>query len=77
MGTVCSVESPCQGDITYYEAGLGACGIVSNGAVENVVALPHVLMGKVTPPQIGHPPRSATSLSSPLPHTLPLKNLII
>jgi hypothetical protein len=32
---------------------------------------------KVTPPQIGHPPRSAASLSSPLPHTLPLSILII
>jgi len=48
MGAVCSVGRPCQGDITYYEAGLGACGIVSDGTVQNVVALPHVLMGSAS-----------------------------
>jgi len=41
----CSSGSPCTGDITYYTAGLGACGITSDGDTENVVALPHGLMG--------------------------------
>jgi hypothetical protein len=41
----CSSESPCKGDITYYQAGLGACGLASDGDIENVVALPHGLMG--------------------------------
>jgi hypothetical protein len=41
----CSSEFPCEGDITYYTAGLGACGITSDGDVQKVVALPHVLMG--------------------------------
>jgi len=42
----CSSSSPCEGDITYYEAGLGACGWTNDGDVENVVALPHGLMGE-------------------------------
>ena len=41
----CSSGSPCTGDITYYTAGLGACGSTSDGDTENVVALPHGLMG--------------------------------
>ena len=41
----CTSESPCKGDITYYTAGLGACGITSDGDVQNVVALPYGLMG--------------------------------
>ena len=41
----CSSGSPCEGDITYYTAGLGACGITSDGDTQNVVALPHGLMG--------------------------------
>ncbi|PBP25064.1 riboflavin aldehyde-forming enzyme [Diplocarpon rosae] len=44
-GGVCSVDSPCEGDITYYEAGLGACGTTNDGSVEKVVALPHGMMG--------------------------------
>jgi hypothetical protein len=39
------LDSPCKGDITYYTAGLGACGITSDGDIQNVVALPHGLMG--------------------------------
>ncbi|RDW91214.1 hypothetical protein BP5796_02379 [Coleophoma crateriformis] len=35
----------CQGDITYYTAGLGACGLTTDGDNENVVALPHDFMG--------------------------------
>lgn len=41
----CHSGSPCSGDITFYEAGLGACGLTSDGASENVVALPHEFMG--------------------------------
>jgi hypothetical protein len=41
----CTPEKPCKGDITYYTAGLGACGITSDGDVQNVVALPYGLMG--------------------------------
>lgn len=41
----CSPDSPCAGDITFYEAGLGACGITSDGTVDRVVALPYGLMG--------------------------------
>lgn len=41
----CSSGSPCSGDITYYEAGLGACGITSNGETDMIVALPHEFMG--------------------------------
>ncbi|PBP16202.1 riboflavin aldehyde-forming enzyme [Diplocarpon rosae] len=44
-GGVCSADSPCEGDITYYEAGLGACGTTNDGSVEKVVALPHGMMG--------------------------------
>lgn len=41
----CNSGSPCSGDITFYEAGLGACGLTSDGSSENVVALPHEFMG--------------------------------
>lgn len=44
-GGACSKGSPCKGDITYYEAGMGACGFPSDGSKEDVVALPHGLMG--------------------------------
>jgi len=44
----CSSGSPCTGDITYYEAGLGACGLTTNGTIERVIALPHVLMGTLS-----------------------------
>lgn len=44
-GGQCGSGSPCTGDITYYEAGLGACGLTNDGNTENVVALPHGLMG--------------------------------
>lgn len=40
----CSEGTPCSGDITYYDTGLGACGITSYDT-EKVVALPHGLMG--------------------------------
>ncbi|KAF8864986.1 hypothetical protein BDZ45DRAFT_581164, partial [Acephala macrosclerotiorum] len=33
------------GDITYYTAGLGACGTTNDGDTEKVVALPYGLMG--------------------------------
>ncbi|KAI9054130.1 hypothetical protein LZ554_001301 [Drepanopeziza brunnea f. sp. 'monogermtubi'] len=41
----CSSGSPCKGDITYYEAGLGACGFTHDGNVDKVIALPHEMMG--------------------------------
>lgn len=40
----CSSGSPCTGDLTYYVAGLGSCGITSNGNTDLVVALPHGIM---------------------------------
>ncbi|KAG4428539.1 hypothetical protein IFR05_015978 [Cadophora sp. M221] len=42
---LCLSEFPCSGDITYYEAGLGACGVTADGSVEKVIALPVSLMG--------------------------------
>lgn len=42
---VCGPGSPCSGDITYYEAGLGACGDYSNGNTTRVIALPVGMMG--------------------------------
>ncbi|KAG4427801.1 hypothetical protein IFR05_016718 [Cadophora sp. M221] len=44
-GGSCVSEYPCSGDITYYEAGLGACGVTTDGSVEKVIALPVGLMG--------------------------------
>ncbi|KAK0106975.1 hypothetical protein ONS95_003690 [Cadophora gregata] len=44
-GGVCSSGSPCEGDITYYEAGLGACGETTDGSVDKVIALPVGMMG--------------------------------
>ncbi|KAE9370201.1 hypothetical protein N431DRAFT_492342 [Stipitochalara longipes BDJ] len=44
----CSLTSPCQGDMTYYQAGLGACGTTNNGDSENVVALSHLMMGSLS-----------------------------
>ncbi|CZR52084.1 uncharacterized protein PAC_01961 [Phialocephala subalpina] len=32
-------------DITHYDTSLGACGITSDGDAQNVVALPHSIMG--------------------------------
>ena len=43
--SVCAVDNPCTGDITYYDTGLGACGTTNDGLSENVVALPYGLMG--------------------------------
>jgi hypothetical protein len=45
---VCSSSSPCEGDITWYTAGLGACGSTSDGTVDKVVALPYALMGSLS-----------------------------
>lgn len=41
----CTSGSPCSGDMTYYDAGLGSCGDTNDGNTERVVALPHGLMG--------------------------------
>jgi hypothetical protein len=43
--STCSSGSPCTGDLTFYQAGLGACGLTTNGDKEMVIALPHDLMG--------------------------------
>ena len=40
-----SSNNPCTGDITYYTAGLGVYGTTSNRDTENIVALPHGLIG--------------------------------
>ncbi|KAH0543045.1 hypothetical protein GP486_008596, partial [Trichoglossum hirsutum] len=40
----CAPGSPCSGDLTYYEAGLGSCGMTNNGATDSVVALAHEFM---------------------------------
>jgi cytoskeletal protein RodZ len=44
-GGTCSYESPCTGDLTYYTAGLGACGLTTDGDKEMVIVLPHDFMG--------------------------------
>jgi hypothetical protein len=41
----CLLDSLCKGNITYYIAGLGACRITSDRDIQNVVALPHSLIG--------------------------------
>lgn len=41
----CSSASKCDGEITYYDTGMGACGWDNDGTTENVVALPAGLMG--------------------------------
>ncbi|KAF4625711.1 hypothetical protein G7Y89_g12453 [Cudoniella acicularis] len=41
----CTSNSPYEGDITYYIAGLGVCGITSDGNTQKVIALPHGLIG--------------------------------
>ncbi|QSZ33183.1 hypothetical protein DSL72_002769 [Monilinia vaccinii-corymbosi] len=47
-GGVCSPGSPCSGDMTYYTAGLGACGITTDGSNFAGVALPVGLMGSLS-----------------------------
>lgn len=42
----CSSGTPCSGDITFYQAGLGACGETTDGSTDKVVALPHEFMGE-------------------------------
>ncbi|RAL16494.1 RlpA-like double-psi beta-barrel domain-containing protein [Aspergillus homomorphus CBS 101889] len=41
----CSESSPCAGDITYYEVGLGSCGWTNTDS-EHVLALSHTIMQK-------------------------------
>lgn len=43
-GASCTARSPCVGFLTYYIAGVGACGVTSDGNSELVVALPFGLM---------------------------------
>ena len=40
-GSCGTVGGQCVGDITYYEAGLGACGWTNDGSSEDVFALAH------------------------------------
>ncbi|KAG4029541.1 hypothetical protein MFRU_015g00820 [Monilinia fructicola] len=47
-GGVCPSGSPCSGDITFYEAGLGACGTTTDGSTFAGVALPVGLMGSLS-----------------------------
>ncbi|KAB8303104.1 hypothetical protein EYC80_004555 [Monilinia laxa] len=47
-GGVCASGSPCSGDMTFYEAGLGACGITTDGSTFAGVALPVGLMGSLS-----------------------------
>ena len=54
----CPIASPCKGDITHYEAGLGVCGVTSDGTVDRVVALPDSLRGYV-PTLAGNEPSAA------------------
>lgn len=46
--SMCAPGSPCSGDITYYTVGQGACGITNDGSKENVIALPHEMMGPLS-----------------------------
>lgn len=48
----CPAVKPCNGDITYYNAGPGACGGTNNGDVDRVVALPHAMMPVVLGPEL-------------------------
>jgi len=41
----CNSKSPCAGDITFYDVGLGACGTTNDGTTEDVIALPFGMMG--------------------------------
>lgn len=41
----CDIDSPCTGDITFYDVGLGACGTTNDGTTEDVIALPFGMMG--------------------------------
>ena len=40
-GACGEIGGQCSGDITYYEAGLGACGWTNDGSSEDVFALAH------------------------------------
>ncbi|KAL8793366.1 MAG: hypothetical protein Q9195_004044 [Heterodermia aff. obscurata] len=44
-GACGDVGGECSGDITYYQAGLGACGWTNDGSSEDVFALAHGMMG--------------------------------
>ncbi|KAI9739435.1 MAG: hypothetical protein M1818_005123 [Claussenomyces sp. TS43310] len=46
----CTSDAPCTGDMTYYDAsaGTGACGWNNNTMADDVIALPHELMGSLS-----------------------------
>jgi hypothetical protein len=41
----CEVTSPCAGNLTFYDVGVGACGTTNDGDTEDVIALPFGMMG--------------------------------
>lgn len=41
----CEIGSPCEGDLTFYDVGVGACGTTNDGDTEDVIALPFGMMG--------------------------------
>lgn len=43
-GACGTVGGKCSGDLTFYEAGLGACGVYNNGDTEAVFALAHGML---------------------------------
>jgi hypothetical protein len=44
----CTISSPCSGDMTFYDTGLGSCGDTDDGTVEDIVALAHGIMGPLS-----------------------------
>lgn len=48
-GACGDVGGECSGDITYYEAGLGACGWTNDGSSEDVFALAHGMIRSHSP----------------------------
>ena len=48
-GACGEVGGKCVGDLTFYEAGLGACGTYNNGETEAVFALAHGMLHPVLP----------------------------
>ncbi|KAK2745956.1 hypothetical protein FQN55_006028 [Onygenales sp. PD_40] len=47
-GGPCSSDSPCTGEFTFYDGGLGACGTQVDTYGEDAIALPFGLMGTLS-----------------------------
>ncbi|KAI9835563.1 MAG: hypothetical protein M1819_002014 [Sarea resinae] len=43
--TPCPPGSPCVGEITYFQAGTGACGNTVDGSSDSIIAMPFEMMG--------------------------------